>query len=61
MSHEIFGVRGGQMYREGWQPGVQPCVEGLISRPGFFLDLGKARLLVNSSLSHRAGLQRQQM
>ena len=19
MSHEIFGVRGGQMYREGWQ------------------------------------------
>jgi len=29
--------------------------------PGFFLDRGKARLLVNSSLSHRAGLLRQQV
>jgi hypothetical protein len=33
----------------------------MISGRGFFLDLGKARLLVNSSLSHRAGLQRQQV
>ena len=40
----------GFRYWRAWRSGGQPCVQGvLISGPGFFLDLGKARLLVNSS------------
>ncbi|HEX2745845.1 MAG TPA: hypothetical protein VHN16_15775 [Streptosporangiaceae bacterium] len=75
MSHEFFGVGGGQTYREGGQheeirvaidgpsgactsssmamaergPAVSHASSTVTSEPECFLDLGKARLLVNSS------------